>query len=651
MQTAPTTTGAATTGAERPYRKLAGQEPLPGYRLLEPLGRGGFGEVWKAEAPGGLHKAIKFVADTNSGNADDDASLRQEFEAFERVKRIRHPFLLMLERVELLPDDLVMVMELADHQLQDRFNECLAAGHPGVPRDELLGYLADAAEVLDLLSVQHGLQHLDIKPANLFLVCGRVKVGDFGLARRHELTVSTPGSNRGLTPKYVAPEILHGRVDPRSDQYCLALVYFEMLTGRFPYPAKSPQQMMLAHAASAPDLGPLPEGDRAAVAKALAKAPTDRFRTCLEFVHALIEAGRHEAETWAQSDGGRKTHFAVRQTRLSRAEVELPPAPVERAGLDPSQLTGRFAAPTAPSRLVTPGGKPSLVVPRKAAPVEADEDVIDLISFVPAKVEPVALARIWSVVPADRLVKTNPAPITAPDVQALIDALVAGLTPDGRVPADPCSPLRQADGTWACRFPVRPIPGTAQLRLQVLKDRQQAEVETLKPDLFAIRRPVSGGGGLWGRKTPSGLEVLAELPPAGSLLGEARLTGQLYGPADAALIRSSEQSIPQMLEEVRGALQNAEDRRKAARIPTDAPVTLYPVHSDGRVDPPLAGTACDISVGGVCCTTDTPIATAYVYLVFPSIAAVAKWGILLRLTRSAHDMTGCLIAGRFRVDL
>ena len=256
------------------YRKRAGLEPLPGYRLIEPLGRGGFGEVWKCEAPGGLHKAVKFVADDAAPDDDQaEASLRQEFEAFERVKRIRHPFLLTLERVELVPGDLVMVMELADHQLQDYFNQCVAEGRPGIPREELLGHLADAAEVLDFLAARHGLQHLDIKPANLFLLSGRVKVGDFGLVRQHAITSSTPGADRGLTPKYVAPEILHGRVDPRSDQYCLALVYQEMLTGRFPYPAKSPQQMMLQHVASAPDLNPLPPGDRPAVGAGALEGP------------------------------------------------------------------------------------------------------------------------------------------------------------------------------------------------------------------------------------------------------------------------------------------------------------------------------------------------------------------------------------------
>src|SRR6476620_3491170 len=114
--------------------RRAGDEPIPGYALVEPLGRGGCGEVWKCVAPGGLHKAVKFVP----GGGDQ---LRQEAAAFERVRALRHAFLLSLERVELIGGDLVMVMELADAQLQDRFDECRRQGRRGIPRDELLRYL------------------------------------------------------------------------------------------------------------------------------------------------------------------------------------------------------------------------------------------------------------------------------------------------------------------------------------------------------------------------------------------------------------------------------------------------------------------------------------------------------------------------------
>src|SRR6478609_1900836 len=133
-----------TTQPETTDRR-AGDEPLPGYVLVEPLGRGGFGEVWKCVAPGGLHKAIKFIP------AGGD-QFRQEAAAFERVRAVRHAFLLTLERVEAVGGELVMVMELADAQLQDRFDECRREGQRGIPREELLGYLADAAEALDVIA-------------------------------------------------------------------------------------------------------------------------------------------------------------------------------------------------------------------------------------------------------------------------------------------------------------------------------------------------------------------------------------------------------------------------------------------------------------------------------------------------------------------
>src|SRR4029077_19241309 len=97
----------------RETAKTAGAQPLPGYKLIEPLGSGGFGEVWKCQVPGGLHKAIKFVRGNLSNALDVDAlEARQEFLALERIKAIRHPFLVSLERVEVLDGELLIVMEL-----------------------------------------------------------------------------------------------------------------------------------------------------------------------------------------------------------------------------------------------------------------------------------------------------------------------------------------------------------------------------------------------------------------------------------------------------------------------------------------------------------------------------------------------------------
>jgi eukaryotic-like serine/threonine-protein kinase len=155
-----------------PLRIEPNAEPIPGYRLIERIGSGGFGEVWKAEAPGGLFKAIKFVQ--REGHSEDSIAIGgcepdrsradQEWKSLVRVKSVRHPFILLLDRFENIDNFLVIVMELADRTLADRFKECRSQGLPGIPREELLGYMAEAAEVLDLMNSQYQLQHLDIKP-------------------------------------------------------------------------------------------------------------------------------------------------------------------------------------------------------------------------------------------------------------------------------------------------------------------------------------------------------------------------------------------------------------------------------------------------------------------------------------------------------
>src|ERR1700689_5529338 len=108
-------------------------EPLPGYRLIEPLGSGGFGEAWKCEAPGGLFKAIKFVFGNINSNDIDGARAEQELKALERIKAVRHLFVLSMDRIEIVEGELVIVMELADKSLHDAFEECVQAGLVGVP--------------------------------------------------------------------------------------------------------------------------------------------------------------------------------------------------------------------------------------------------------------------------------------------------------------------------------------------------------------------------------------------------------------------------------------------------------------------------------------------------------------------------------------
>ncbi|HZV04217.1 MAG TPA: tubulin-like doman-containing protein [Gemmataceae bacterium] len=264
-------------------------EPIPGYRLIEPLGSGGFGEVWKCEAPGGLFKAIKFVFGNLNSLDVDGARAEQELRALNRVKEVRHPFVLSMDRIEIVEGELVIVMELADKSLHDLNQECLSAGLVGIPRDALLRYVRDAAEALDHMNEKHNLQHLDIKPRNLFLISDRVKVADFGLVKHLERSGAS-GILGGVTPLYAPPETFSGTITGHSDQYSLAIVYQELLTGQRPFNGKNPRTLAQQHINEEPELRSLPEAERPVVARALSKDPAKRFPNCLAFVRALYTA-------------------------------------------------------------------------------------------------------------------------------------------------------------------------------------------------------------------------------------------------------------------------------------------------------------------------------------------------------------------------
>ncbi len=260
-------------------------EPIPGYKLIERLGGGGFGEVWKCEAPGGLHKAIKFVFGDLGAAGEDGHRAEQELKALSRVKTVRHPYILSLERYDILDGQLMIVMELADRNLWDRFKECRARGLPGIPRDELLSYMTESAEALDLMNNEYQLQHLDIKPQNIFLIHQHIKVADFGLVKDLEgMQASVTG---GVTPVYAAPETFDGWVSRFCDQYSLAIVYQELLTGQRPFSGNNIRQLILQHLQAVPNVSPLPPGDQPAIARALAKTPGDRFPTCRELVESI----------------------------------------------------------------------------------------------------------------------------------------------------------------------------------------------------------------------------------------------------------------------------------------------------------------------------------------------------------------------------
>jgi serine/threonine-protein kinase len=296
-----------------------GQRPLPEYELVQLLGRGGFGEVWKAKGPGGFAVALKFIRlDATVGAVEQ--------RAMQLVEEVRHIKLLGQFGSWQRDNFLIIAMELAEGTLQDRLQEAVQQGLPGIPRDELLEYLREAAKGLDYLHAQ-GLQHRDIKPANFLLVGGGVKLADFGLAKLLERTQAT--ASGAMTPAYAAPELFNHQVSRWTDQYALAVSYFQLRTNRLVYEG-TPVNMMAGHLLQAPDLSRLPEGERPVVARALAKKPEERWPSCRAFVEALAAGMAEHQATPLPAVRARPAAPATTPTYEPAPERPAKPRPPER---------------------------------------------------------------------------------------------------------------------------------------------------------------------------------------------------------------------------------------------------------------------------------------------------------------------------------
>jgi serine/threonine protein kinase len=564
--------------------KRADVEPIPGYRLLEPLGRGGFGEVWKCEAPGGLFKAVKFVAGPGDGPDPDTSGLEQELKALNLIKAIRHPFLLSIERVEIIGGELVIVMELADQSLHDRLLECQAAGKPGLPRDELLGYMREAAEVLDLISLRYELQHLDVKPGNLFLISNHVKVADFGLVNHLSGTQpSNPAAQEsgGISPLYAAPERFQGVISPSTDQYSLAVVYQELLTGRRPFNGKNLSQLLLQHTVAEPDLSLLPQRDRAAVARALSKDSRERFATCQEFV-ATITASSLADMALGRVAGDWPESPALVQDQPSNREGPSGISVTARSG--PPGLRGQDGNGPGPAACPRPASTADLRLPAGAADGQQ-----------PGRPAPPPSG--W---PQSQYAKPASPSLSNPVLSRLLSD-AAGISqvhylPDCRYTLTPGEMLQHRCRAWF-------TPGSEHMHFRLFCQEWKAQVVRWDADgLFAfhVRLPTSFWRRWLGGQPDFEIQVrLARPEAADEALTEITVQIRPFVTDREQATRLLEEAGPVLLTSVRSYLQLSPERRREERLPFDRPVDVYPVQADPRLGQAIACQGIDISASGM----------------------------------------------------
>jgi serine/threonine-protein kinase len=316
-----------------------------GCRIDEVAGRGGMGVVYRAtDLALGRPVAIKVIGGSHAG----DPEFHERFAREARMAaRIDHPNVVPLYAAGEFEGRPYLIMRFVPGT--DLHRELAASG--ALAADRAVWIVAQVASALDAAHAA-GLVHRDVKPANVLLSDDHVYLTDFGLTRLATGQTSVTASGQWMgTVDYASPEQLQGRrCDARADVYALGCVLFAALTGGPPFPRGTVPATLLAHLHDPPPrvsgiAGVPPQLDRV-LARALAKAPADRYPSCGDLARAALAAARGEHVTEEERSVARGS-AAPGGGPPSSAPAEPPTAVTEALAPDP---------PTAVTAVAAPGG-------------------------------------------------------------------------------------------------------------------------------------------------------------------------------------------------------------------------------------------------------------------------------------------------------
>jgi serine/threonine-protein kinase len=267
------------------------------FELLEEVGRGAMGVVWKArDNERGKFVAIKMLRDLH---ADDREYIERFGREVDLARSVKSPHVVRIRGYGVRQTVPFVVMEfVAGQSLRARVVE--RGPFPPPHARDLLTQIADALAAVHAV----GIVHRDVKASNVLLTEDSVaKLTDFGIARGRDNKGPTRSGSLLGTPAYMAPE---GPIDARSDLYSLGVLYYEMLSGVLPFTSTNYQEVILAHVSAVPDLARLPATERGLTGWLMSKDPAGRPQSAAALLASLRSnsAGSNRAPAASQPPSG-----------------------------------------------------------------------------------------------------------------------------------------------------------------------------------------------------------------------------------------------------------------------------------------------------------------------------------------------------------
>jgi serine/threonine protein kinase len=292
------------------------------YQVEQELGRGAMGIVYRAFDPAiGRRIAIKTIRLDQFGDAQSHAQLRERLlREAQSAGILSHPNIVTIYDISEDATNAYIFMEYVEGATLEQFSR-------GLPVSELLALLEQAAAALDYAH-QRGIVHRDIKPGNLMLSGRQLKITDFGIARLNHRDSTQSGGLLG-TPSYMSPEQIAGNVvTGAADQYALAVIAYEYLSGTRPFDNDNLANLLYRITQQpVPPVLTLNAATNQVLARALSKKPENRYSCCVDFVAALEQALEIAAPRYTPQriESGDAPTLIATELQPPIASIELPP--------------------------------------------------------------------------------------------------------------------------------------------------------------------------------------------------------------------------------------------------------------------------------------------------------------------------------------